>query len=100
MLWPSQSYIFAACVAAIVAGILAKWSGRYKWLGILGVLLHMLGALAMVHFRRLDNPTREIVASQVLGGIGGGFTTIAGQLGVQSVVGHEGAQRCASTARS
>lgn len=28
--------------------------------------------------------------SQLLGGVGGGFTTIAAQLGCQSVVGHQG----------
>jgi hypothetical protein len=43
----------------------------------------------MVRSRKLDNPMAEIVISQVIGGFGGGFTTLASQLGVQAVVGHQ-----------
>jgi hypothetical protein len=41
----------------------------------------------MVRFRRLDTPTWEVVLSQVVGGVGGGLTTMA-QLGIQAVVSH------------
>lgn len=87
----SQSYIFAACVAATLAGWGAKASNRYKWIGILGVLIHMAGTWLMMRARNLDSSTFELVVSQLLGGVGGGFTTIAAQLGCQSVVGHQGA---------
>ncbi|BGP49152.1 hypothetical protein JCM10450v2_005035 [Rhodotorula kratochvilovae] len=85
----SQSYIFAACVSAIVAGSLAKLTNRYKWFGILGVLIHMVGVWLMMRSRELNSSTFELVLSQVVGGIGGGFTTIAVQIGCQGVVEHQ-----------
>lgn len=86
----SQSYIFTACIACLVVGFLFKWSRRYKVWGVIGVVLHMVGAVLMIRFRGLDNPTSELVLSQVIGGVGGGLTTLAAQLGVQSVVSHQG----------
>lgn len=44
----------------------------------------------MMRTRNLDSPTWELILSQVVGGIGGGFTTIAAQIGCQAVVGHQG----------
>ncbi|KAH8917445.1 MFS general substrate transporter [Atractiella rhizophila] len=85
----SQTYIFTASVSSVFIGILTKISGRYKIWGLIGVIIHTIGELMMVRFRRLDNPTWELVLSQVVGGIGGGFTTVAGQVGVQSVVGSQ-----------
>jgi hypothetical protein len=45
----------------------------------------------MMRARDLNSSTFELVLSQVIGGVGGGFTTIAAQIGCQSVVGHQGA---------
>jgi len=83
----SESYVFAASLAAPVVGLLARQTKHYKWLVVSGVGVHMLGVLMMMRARRLDAPTWEIVVSQVLGGIGGAGTTLAGQLGCQAVVG-------------
>ncbi|KAM0745775.1 MFS general substrate transporter [Meredithblackwellia eburnea MCA 4105] len=85
----SQSYIFSASIAAIAAGAGAKYTQRYRWIGISGVLIHMAGTWLMMRTRNLDSSTFELVLSQMIGGIGGGFTTIAAQLGCQSVVGHQ-----------
>lgn len=86
----SLAYIFSASIAAIVAGLGAKFTQRYKWIGITGVIVHMLGTYLMMRTRNLDSPTWELILSQVVGGIGGGFTTIAAQIGCQAVVGHQG----------
>lgn len=43
----------------------------------------------MVRFRKLTNPLWEIVAGQIIGGVGGGLTTCASQLGIQAVVPHQ-----------
>lgn len=56
---------------------------------IVGIAMHAIGAILMVRFRRLENPTWELVLSQVIAGAGGGFTTLGTQLGVQSVVSHQ-----------
>ena len=85
----AQSYVFSASIAALACGLLVKVTRRYKIWMILGILLHMVGAFMMVRYRSLDNTTFEIVLSQVIGGLGGGFTTLGAQLGVQSVVSHQ-----------
>ncbi|GAA6040600.1 hypothetical protein JCM8097_008062 [Rhodosporidiobolus ruineniae] len=85
----SQCYIFAACISAIVAGSLAKLTNRYKWIGIVGVFVHALGVWLMMRSRELNGTTFELVMSQLIGGIGGGFTTISLQIGCQSVVSHQ-----------
>lgn len=56
---------------------------------IVGIFMHAVGAILMVRFRRLENPTWELVLSQVIAGAGGGFTTLGAQLGVQAVVSHQ-----------
>lgn len=58
----------------------------------------MLGTWLMMRSRNLDSSTFELVVSQMLGGIGGGFTTIAAQIGCQSVVGHQGGLSFSATA--
>ncbi|MBW0477071.1 hypothetical protein O181_016786 [Austropuccinia psidii MF-1] len=83
-----QSYLFTACISAMLCGLLVKWTQRYKIWVIIGILLHGVGMLMMVRSRKLDNPMAEIVISQIIGGFGGGFTTLAAQLGVQAVVKH------------
>ncbi|SCV69923.1 BQ2448_1317 [Microbotryum intermedium] len=85
----AQSYIFSACVSALLAGWLAKVSNRYKFIGVIGVIAHAAGVWLMMRARDLDSSTFELVMSQVIGGAGGGWTTIAAQIGVQSVVGHQ-----------
>lgn len=51
----------------------------------------MVGVWLMMRARDLKSSTFELVMSQVVGGIGGGFTTIAVQIGCQGVVEHQGA---------
>lgn len=65
-------------------------TNRYKWIGIAGVLIHAVGVWLMMRSRNLNGSTFELVLSQLIGGVGGGFTTIAAQIGCQSVVGHQG----------
>ncbi|GAA94739.1 uncharacterized protein L969DRAFT_49629 [Mixia osmundae IAM 14324] len=84
----AQSYMFSACVSALVCGLLTKWTSRWKIFGVIGIAIHAVGAFMMLRYRRLDNPTSELIISQIVAGCGGGFTTLAAQLGVQSVVEH------------
>jgi hypothetical protein len=85
----SESYVFSASIAALACGYLVKITRRYKIWMIFGILVHMVGAYMMVRFRSLDNSTFDLVLSQVIGGFGGGFTTLSAQLGTQAVVDHQ-----------
>lgn len=84
----NQSYIAAACVSALIGGWATRRWQQYKMIGLIGVLIHIFGAILMVRFRKLENPLYEVVGSQIIAGFGGGLTTISMQLGVQSVVPH------------
>lgn len=85
----SESYVFTATVAALICGVLVKVTHRYRTLMLFGIAVHAIGVIMMVRFRSLSNTTLELVMSQVIGGFGGGFTTLGAQLGVQAVVGHQ-----------
>lgn len=61
----SESYVFSASIAALLCGVLVKWTHSYKIWMVVGVLLHIVGAIMMVRFRSLDTTTAEIVLSQV-----------------------------------
>lgn len=63
----SQSYVFSATIAALICGALVNWSRRYKMWMVLGILIHMVGAVMMVRFRSLHTSTFELVMSQVSG---------------------------------
>ena len=84
----AQAYIVSACVFSLGTGLAVKFSQRYKIWAVVGVLVHIVGAVLMVRFRRLDSPTWELVMSQVIAGIGGGLTMSTAQTGVQSVAVH------------
>ena len=85
----SESYVFTASIAALICGGLVRITKRYRTWMIIGILIHIVGAIMMVRFRSLDNTTMQIVISQVISGLGGGFTTLGAQLGVQAVVEHQ-----------
>lgn len=84
-----ESYLFSAVLSGLLCGVAAKYSRRYKRWGVLGVVIHMIGCVVMVRFRKTDNPLWEIVAGQIIGGIGGGLTTAASQLGIKATVPHQ-----------
>ncbi|KAG0151278.1 hypothetical protein CROQUDRAFT_668108 [Cronartium quercuum f. sp. fusiforme G11] len=84
-----ESYMFTACISALICGILVRWSRRYKIWVIVGIILHSIGAMLMIRTRKLNNPLPELIISQIIAGFGGGFTTLGAQLGVQAVVSHQ-----------
>lgn len=55
-------------------------------MGVLGVIIHFAGIALMMRARRLESSNFELLISQLIAGVGGGFTTIAAQVGVQAAV--------------
>ncbi|KAF6745245.1 drug:h+ antiporter [Ephemerocybe angulata] len=84
----AQTQTVALTVFAITAGFLLRWMRRYKYVLIAGLSIRLLGAGLMIHSRGANASDAEIVWSQLLQGIGGGFAAITAQVGAQASVKH------------
>ncbi|TEB21698.1 drug:h+ antiporter [Coprinellus micaceus] len=73
----AQTQTVALTVFAIVAGVIARFTRRYKAILIAGLAIRLLGA-----------GDAEVVWSQLLQGIGGGFAAVMAQTGAQASVKH------------
>jgi len=64
------------------------YTRRYKYILIVGLGIRLLGAGLMIHSRGANGSDVEIVWSQILQGIGGGFAAVTSQIGAQAAVPH------------
>ncbi|TEB20096.1 ferrichrome-type siderophore transporter [Coprinellus micaceus] len=84
----AQTQTVALTVFAIVAGVIARFTRRYKAILIAGLAIRLLGAGLMIHSRGANASDAEVVWSQLLQGIGGGFAAVMAQTGAQASVKH------------
>ncbi|KIJ51356.1 hypothetical protein M422DRAFT_43910 [Sphaerobolus stellatus SS14] len=83
-----QTQTVALTVFAIMCGVLMRFLHRGKWLLVAGLTIRLAGAGLMINSRGADAPDAEIVWSQLLQGIGGGFAAVAAQTNAQASVTH------------
>ncbi|KAG6840370.1 hypothetical protein C0991_007145 [Blastosporella zonata] len=84
----TQTQTVALTVFGIAAGIGMRYLRRYKHLLIIGLAIRLLGVGLMIHSRGADGSDAELVWTQLLQGIGGGFAAVASQVGAQASVPH------------
>ncbi|KAJ8507930.1 hypothetical protein ONZ45_g9738 [Pleurotus djamor] len=84
----AQTQTVALTVFAITAGFAMRFLHRYKQVLIVGLCIRLLGVGLMIHSRGANAPDAEIVWSQILQGIGGGFAATCLQVGAQASVPH------------
>ncbi|KAF9014214.1 drug:h+ antiporter [Cyathus striatus] len=84
----AQTQTVALTVFGITAGFLMRFTNRYKLILIIGLCIRLLGCGLMIHSRGANASDAEIVWSQLLQGIGGGFAAVATQTGAQAAAGH------------
>ncbi|KAH7040192.1 siderophore iron transporter mirB [Microdochium trichocladiopsis] len=83
-------YSIGSCLISFVAGILIRWSGRFKWVCLyLGVPLTILGVGLMIHFRTPGTTVGYVVLPQILIAAGGGFCVICEQMAVMAAASHQ-----------
>ncbi|KAK3068166.1 MFS siderochrome iron transporter 1 [Teratosphaeriaceae sp. CCFEE 6253] len=83
-------YSIGACVSALIAGLLIRWTGRFKWLAVyLGVPLTMLGIGLMIRFRRPDVDIGYLVMCQIFIAFAGGFIVITEQTAAMAATSHQ-----------
>ena len=78
----------ALTVFGILAGLITVYLRRYKVLLVFGLCIRLLGVGLMINSRGANGSTAEIVWTQILQGLGGGFASAMTQLGAQASVRH------------
>ncbi|TFK33911.1 drug:h+ antiporter [Crucibulum laeve] len=84
----SQTQTVALTVFGITAGLAMRYLHSYKWLLIGGLAIRLLGCGLMIHSRGANSSDAEIVWTQLLQGIGGGFAAVSIQVAAQASVPH------------
>jgi len=84
----SMTQTIALTVFGITAGAIMRYTRRVKLLLIIGLAIRLIGAGLMIHSRGANASDAEIVMSQILQGLGGGFAAISSQVIAQAGVPH------------
>ncbi|KAI1784448.1 drug:h+ antiporter [Ganoderma leucocontextum] len=84
----NQAQNVALTFFGILAGLSMRFLHRYKWILIVGLSIRALGVGLMIHSRGADGSDAEIVWTQILQGLGGGFSTLAVSVAAQGAVPH------------
>ncbi|KAL0953094.1 hypothetical protein HGRIS_004365 [Hohenbuehelia grisea] len=84
----AQTQTVALTVFGICAGFAMRFLHRYKYILIGGLCVRLLGVGLMIHSRGANASDAEIVWTQILQGIGGGFAAVSLQVGAQASIPH------------
>ncbi|CAE6334929.1 unnamed protein product [Rhizoctonia solani] len=94
--WNTREWVYfnntmtiTLCVFGLVAGLILRYTGRYKFLQIAGLCIRSLGLGLMVAANGAIAPTVQLVWTQILIGIGGAFSVVGSRVGSQASVPHE-----------
>ncbi|KAI6108759.1 major facilitator superfamily domain-containing protein, partial [Pisolithus croceorrhizus] len=74
--------------SGIIAGICLRYLRRYKYVLVIGLIVRFVGVTMMIHSRGANSSDAELVATQVLQGLGGGLAVVSSQVGAQASVTH------------
>lgn len=78
----------ALTVFAIMAGVIMRFTHRYKWLLVFGLTVRLAGVGMMMHSRGARGGAAELVINQVIQGFGGGIASLTTGVGSQASVPH------------
>ncbi|UNI17626.1 hypothetical protein JDV02_003956 [Purpureocillium takamizusanense] len=94
--WSYQDWVYygntltlALCVFGVVAGLIQRWTHRYKALQLLGLALKIVGMGIMLDGRRATVDTAPMVISMILVGCGGAFSVVGSRVASQASVPHQ-----------
>ncbi|GAA5861628.1 hypothetical protein JCM8547_000687, partial [Rhodosporidiobolus lusitaniae] len=78
----------ALCFGGLLAGFIQRFTHRYKFLQIFGLIVKIVGYGLIVDKNGVHD-TARLVISQVLVGIGGSFSVVGSDIGSQASVPHQ-----------
>lgn len=85
----SNAFTLSSCITSVVISLLIRYTGRYKLLMLSGIPIYILGYGLMIRFRSSSATLGQIVAAQIVTGIGGGTINVPAQLGLQAACAHQ-----------
>lgn len=94
--WSYQNWVYygntltlALCLAGPIAGLLQRWTHRYKTLQLFGLCLKIIGIGLMLDGHRATENTAAMVICQILIGAGGAFSVVGSRVASQASVPHQ-----------
>lgn len=94
--WSHQDWVYygntltlALCIFGVVAGLIQRWTHRYKALQLFGLCLKIIGMGILLDGRRATNNTAAMVISMVMIGAGGAFSVVGSRVASQATVPHQ-----------
>ncbi|KAG7087766.1 hypothetical protein E1B28_013707 [Marasmius oreades] len=77
------------CVFGVVAGLILRWTHRYKTLQIIGLCIKIIGIGILLDGKKATRSTAAFAMSQVLIGAGGAFSVVGSRVASQASVPHQ-----------
>lgn len=84
-----NSFSLTSSVFAPIIGGLISYTGNFKWIGMSGVPILLIGTALLIPFRQPDSPVGVLALTQVLVGLGTGIFATCGQLAIMAPVTHQ-----------
>lgn len=81
-------YTIGSCFWGPIAGLMIRYTGRFKWLGLVAVPISALATGLLIYFRHPGTPVGYIVMTQIFSAFSGGTLVMAEQLAAMSAVPH------------
>lgn len=94
--WSEQNWVYygntltlSLCIFGPIAGLLQRWTHRYKTIQIVGLCLKVIGMGILLSGRRATDSTAAMVLSMVLIGAGGAMSVVSTRVASQACVPHQ-----------
>ncbi|KAF9262039.1 MFS general substrate transporter [Marasmius fiardii PR-910] len=77
------------CIFGVIAGLIFRWTHRYKALQIIGLCIKIIGVGILLSGKKATQSTAAFAMSQVLIGAGGAFSVVGSRVASQASVPHQ-----------
>lgn len=85
----NNTLTLSLCVFGLVAGLIQRWTHRYKHLQIVGLVIKIIGIGILLKGKQATLNTVAMVMSPVLVGMGGAFSVVGSRVASQASVPHQ-----------
>ncbi|THU81737.1 MFS general substrate transporter [Dendrothele bispora CBS 962.96] len=85
----NNTMTLALCIFGICAGLIQRWTHRYKRLQIIGLCIKIIGVGILLNGHQATENTAALVISQILIGMGGAFSVVGSRVASQASVPHQ-----------
>ncbi|KAL1744126.1 major facilitator superfamily domain-containing protein [Schizophyllum fasciatum] len=94
--WSTRNWVyfnntttFSLCIFGLIAGLIQRWTHRYKTLQIIGLVVKMIGIGVLLRGTSASSSTASLLTSQILIGAGGACSVVGSRVASQASVPHQ-----------